>query len=92
MIRLRKTDRMNKRSRSGRPRVTSQRQDKHLRLIHLQNRVIMTEDIVRRTPGLANVRISGQTVRRRIRESGPRARRPVVGPILKQRQRTVRLT
>ena len=29
----------------------------------------MAEDTARRTPGLANVRISGQTVRRRLRES-----------------------
>ena len=42
------------------------------------------------TPGLANVRISGYTVRRRLRESGARARRPVVGQILKQHQRLSR--
>ena len=35
MICLRKTDRMNDRPRSGRPRVTSQRQDRYLRLIIL---------------------------------------------------------
>ena len=44
-----------------------------------------------RTPALANVRISEQTVSRRLRESGLRARHPVVGPILKQRHRTARL-
>ena len=53
--------------------------------------MITAEDTARRTPGLANVQISGQTVRRRLRESGLRARRPVVGPILKQRHRTARL-
>ena len=37
------------------------------------------------------VRISGQTVRRRLRESGLRAMRPVIGPILKQRHRIARL-
>jgi len=76
---------------SGKPRMTSQRQDRHLRLIHLRNSMITAEDTARRTPGLANVRISCQTVRRRLRESGLRARRPVVGPILKQRHRTARL-
>jgi transposase len=35
MIRLRQTGRMNDRPCSGRLRVTSQRQDRHLRLIHL---------------------------------------------------------
>ena len=83
MIRLRQTGRTNDRTRNGRPRVTA-RQDRHLRLIDPRNRMITAEDTVRtvRTPGLANVRISGQTFRRRLRESGLRARRPVVGPIL----------
>ena len=57
---------------NDRPRETSQRQDRHLRLIHLGNRMITAEDTARRTPGLANVRISGQTVRRRLLESGGR--------------------
>ena len=58
MIRLRQTDRTNDRPRNGRPRVTSQRQDRHVRLIHLRNHMITAEDTARRTPGLANVRIS----------------------------------
>jgi transposase len=91
MIRLRQTDRTNDRPRNGRPRVTSQRQDRHVRLIHLRNHMITAEDTARRTPGLANVRISGQTVRRRLREYGLWARHPMVGPILKQRHRTARL-
>ena len=53
--------------------------------------MITIEDGVRITPGLANVQISGQTVRRRLRESGLRARRPVIGPILKQRHKTEKL-
>jgi hypothetical protein len=54
--------------------------------------MITNEDTARRTSGLANVRISGQTVRRRLLESGFRARRPVIGQILKQSHRTARLT
>jgi len=57
MIRLRQTGRSNDRLRRGRPCVTSQHQDRHLRLIHLRNRMITSEDTARRTPGLANVRI-----------------------------------
>jgi len=91
MILLRQTSMTNDRPHNERPRVTSQRQDRHLRLIHLRNRMITAEDISRRTHGLANVRISGQTVRRRLRESGLRSRRLVVGPILKQPHRTARL-
>jgi hypothetical protein len=44
--------------------------------------MITAEDTTRRTPGLANVRILGQTVHRRLREL--RVRRPVVRPILKR--------
>jgi transposase len=91
IIRLRQTGRTNDRPRRGRPCVTSQREDRHLRLIYLRNRIITDEDTARRKPGLANVRISGQTVRRRLRESGLRARHPVVGPILRQRHRTAGL-
>jgi transposase len=92
MIRLRQKVRTKYRPRSGRPRVTSQRQDRHLPLIHLLNRIITDEDTACRTPDLANVRISDKTVRRRLRESELRARRPVVEPILKQRHRTARLS
>ena len=72
--------------------MTSQRQNRYFRIIHPRNRIITAEDITRRiTPGLANVRMSGQTVRRRLRESGFRARPPLVGPMLKQRHMTVKL-
>jgi transposase len=91
MIRLRQTGRTNDIPHSGRPRVTSQSQDRHLRIIHLRDRMITAEETARRTPVLTNVRISGQTVRRRLRESGRRVRRPVVGLILMQPQRTARL-
>ena len=70
MIRLRQTGRTN-----GRPCVTSQRQDRHLRLNHLGNCMMMNQVTACRTPDLAHVRISGQSVHRRLRESGLRARR-----------------
>jgi hypothetical protein len=53
--------------------------------------MITAEYTARRTHGLTNVRISGQTVRKRIRKSGLRARRAVLGPFLKQRHGTARL-
>ena len=40
MIRPLQTSRTNDRSRSDRPRVTSQRQDRHISLIHIRNRMI----------------------------------------------------
>jgi transposase len=88
MIHLRQIGRPNDGPCKDRPPEMSQSQDRHLRLIHLWNRMIMAEDTARRTPGLANVRISGQTVPRKLQESGLRARRPVVGQILKQRHRS----
>jgi hypothetical protein len=91
MIRLRQTGRTNDRHRSGSAHVTSQRQDRHLRLIHLRNRMITAEDTARRTPSLANVPISDKIIRRRLRESVLRARLPVVGPLLQQRRRIGRL-
>jgi hypothetical protein len=77
--RRRARGRTNDRLRNGKTRVTSQRQARHLRLIHLRNRMITAVDTARRTPGLAKFRILGQTVRRRLRESGLRAKRLVVG-------------
>ena len=91
IIRLRQTSRTNDRPRNDRPRVMSQRQDIHLHLIHLLGGMVTADGIARRTAGLAYVRISGQTGRRRLRDSRLRARRPVVGLILKQRHRTARL-
>ena len=88
VIRLRQTGRTNDRPRNGRMPVTSQRQDRHLRIIHLRNPIISVEDTARRKLGLVNIRISGQTVRRWLREYGLRARRPVIGPVLKQHHRT----
>jgi hypothetical protein len=53
--------------------------------------MITVDNTARRTPGLANVRFSRQTVRRGLREYGLRSRRPVVRPIRKQLHRTARL-
>ena len=60
MIRLRQTGGTNDRHRNGRSRVMSERQDRHLCLIHLRNRVITAEDTARRISDLANVRISSR--------------------------------
>ena len=91
IICLRQAGRTNDRPRNGMPHVTSQRQDRHLRLIHLRTCMITAEDTAHRTPVLANVRIADANLRKRLRECGLRDRRPVVEPILKQRHRTARL-
>ena len=78
MIRLRQTGRTNDRPHNGKSWVTSQRRHRYLLLIHLRYRKITVNDTDRRTPDLANVRLSDQTASRSLRESGHRARRPVV--------------
>ena len=62
MIRLRQKDRRNDRPSNDRSRVISQRQDRHVCLIHLRNSMLTAEDTARRTSGLANVRISNRLI------------------------------
>ena len=91
MIRVQQTGRANDKPRSGSMRVTSQRQDRHIRIIHLWNFMITAADAPSRTPSLANVQIDGQPVCSRLRASGYRARHQVIGPILQPHHMTVRL-
>ena len=77
--RPRETGRVADRPRSGRPRVTSQRQDRAIRLAHLRNRHLTATETAVNTVGSHNYRIHPKTVRNRLREFGLRARRPNVG-------------
>ena len=81
----------NDRPRSGRPRVTTVRQDRHIRLTHLRNRMQTVVQTAATTAGIHNQRISDQTVRNRLRESGIRAYRPLVGNPLTDRRRRARM-
>ena len=89
--RLRDTGTTNDRPRSGRPRETTLRQDRHIRIIHLRNRFVNASQTARQTHGRHNNRISAQTGRNRLRQVGLRARRPLKGPILTQRHRMAQL-
>ena len=86
MIRLRNTG-----TTSDRPRLTTLRQDRHVRFIHLNNRFVTAVYTARLTPGRTNARISDQTVRNRLRQSGLHARRPLKDSTLEQRHRAARL-
>ena len=79
------------RPRSGRPRVTTARQDHHTRLTHLRDRFQTATETALNTPGTHNNRIHPQTVRNRLRDVGLRARRPYVGIPLTVRTRAIRL-
>ena len=80
--RLRETGRVTDRPRSGRPHVTSQRQNRAIRLAHLRNRHLTATE---------NRRIYPKTVRNRLREFGLRARRPNVGLPLNRARRARRM-
>ena len=75
--RLRETGRVADRPRSG--RVTSQRQDRAIRLAHLRNRHLTATETAVNTVGSHNRPIHPKIVRNRLREFGLRARRPNVG-------------
>ncbi len=65
--------------RSGRPRVTTPRQDRQICLCHLRNRFRPATLTAAQTQGTHNNRISPQTVRNRLREAHMMARRPAYG-------------
>ena len=89
--RLREIGRVADRPRSGRPRVTSQRQDRLIRLAHLRNRHLTATETAVNTVGSHNCRNHPKTVRNRLREFGLRARRPNVDLSLSRALRARRM-
>ena len=87
--RLRETGHLADRPRSGRPRVTSRRQDRTIRLAHLRNRHLTANETALNTVGTHNRQISPKAVGSRLREIGLRARRPYIGLPLTQARRLV---
>ena len=77
------------RRRSGRPRVTSLRQDTYIRVTHLRNRLQTAALTARSIPGLRN--ISLRTVRNCLRERNIRPRRPAIHLVLQRRHHVARL-
>ena len=66
--RLRETGHLADRPRSGRPRVTSRRQDRTIRLAHLRNRHLFATETALNTVGTHNRQISPKIVGSRLRE------------------------
>ena len=77
------------RPRSGRPRVTTLRQDRFIRVFHLRNRTVTAAYTADNVPGLR--RVSAQTIRNRLKEHGIRPMRPHTGPVLEHHHRRARL-
>ena len=88
--RLRQSGNTRDRRRSGRPSVTSRRQHKHIRLVHLGNRFQTSSLTARSIPGLRS--ISSRTVHNILREHNIRPRRPAIRPMMLPRQRAAKLT
>ena len=89
--RLRESGRVADRPRSGRPRLTSQRQDRAIRLAHLRNRHLTATETAVNTVGSHNRLIYPKPVRNRLREFGLRARRPNLGLPLNRARRARRM-
>ena len=69
-------------------RVTSNRQNTYIRVVHLRDRLRTATLTTRSIPGLR--RISPRTVRNRLRERGIRPRGPAIRPVVQQRHRIAR--
>ncbi|GFS08709.1 transposable element Tcb2 transposase [Elysia marginata] len=81
--RLHKADTVSDRPRSGRPRCTTQRQDRNLVRNHMNNRFLSASSSSHQTRERNHQSISAntvKTVRRRLSTSCLRARRPYNGP------------
>ena len=89
--RLIATGRLTDRPRSGRPRVTTQRQDRRICLVHLRNRLRTATETAREVIGTHGRHVCPRTVRNRLREFDLRPRRPYVGPNLTPRRRQRRM-
>ena len=87
--RLQATGSVNDRPRSGRPRVTTAAEDRHIRTMHLRNR-FKTASETSREFRVAR-RVSRDTVLRRLRTAGIFARRPVQRILLRPRHCLARL-
>ena len=89
--RLRATGRLTNRPRSGRPCITTQRQDRRIRLVHLCNRLRTATETAREVIGTHGRRVCPRTIRNRLQEFNLRPRCPYVGPNLTPRQRQRRM-
>ena len=92
--RFRDTGHVQDRSRSGRPRITTVRQDRYIETTAVRRRFVTARSIqldLQRAAGPGAQRISDQTVRNRLHAATLRARRPAKCPALTDAHRAARL-
>ncbi|KAK7113680.1 hypothetical protein V1264_012927 [Littorina saxatilis] len=84
------TGRVQERQRSGRPRVTTEREDRFIQRQAMQQRMATASNIRQRQQATTNTVVSDQTIRNRLHNFGLRARRPVRGTTLTANHRAAR--
>ncbi|KAK7097174.1 hypothetical protein V1264_004189 [Littorina saxatilis] len=84
------TGRVQERQRSGRPRVTTQREDRFIQRQAIQQRMATANNSRQRLQATTNTVVCGQTIRNRLHNFGLRARRPVRGTTLTANHRAAR--
>ena len=75
---------------SGRPRVTDARDDRYINLLTRRNPFYSAPRALREIRQARGINVGVQTIRNRLHDSGLRARRPNVVPVLTQRHRQAR--
>ena len=85
------TGTVQERRRSGRPRVTSRREDRYVVNTTLRDRFLTAPRVRGMLQAATNTNVSVSTIRNRLREGNIRSRRPAVRPRLTQAHRARRL-
>lgn len=91
LSRLQETGNMTRREGQGPRRITTDREDRTLIRSAIRSRTATAPAIANQLQGNVGVRVSGQTVRRRLREGNLLSRRPVRVPALNANHRRGRL-
>ncbi|XP_041369729.1 uncharacterized protein LOC121383702 [Gigantopelta aegis] len=89
--RFRTTNSIQNRSRSGRPRSTTAREDRFLMITALRQRFVTPQRLRDQPRAATGNNVSDQTIRNRLRDQGLRCQRPVVRLQLLARHRRARL-
>lgn len=90
--RFRETGRSTRRPGQGRHRITSQEEDRYIRILACRNRQSSARSLATSFRDASHHALSDQTIRNRLHEAGMHARRPAARPILSQRHREARLS
>lgn len=88
--RYRQTGSVADRPRSGRPKVTTERQDRYIQLTHLRDRFLRASQIAAVTIGTHGNAVCNETIRRRLKNIRLQCRRPLKGPELTEAHRATR--